>query len=92
MKTRGQMSNGFVAAIGSLIGFFMLIMFFIVFLGLLLFIFWIWMVVDCAKRKFKNDTDKIVWILVIVFLNLVGAAIYYFVVKLNDKTGKKKGK
>ena len=84
------MSNSFVAAIGGFIGFMMLMMFLTIFLALLLFIFWIWMIVDCAKRNFKNDTDKIVWILVIIFLSLIGAAIYYFVVKVNDKNIKKK--
>ena len=64
----------------------------IVLLGLLaiglfaaLFAFWIWMIVDCAKRKFKGDSDKVVWILVIVLLGIIGAAIYYFAVKSGDK-------
>lgn len=45
------------------------------------FVFWIMMIVDCAKRKFKTDSDKIVWILVIIFTQIIGALIYYFVVK-----------
>lgn len=47
--------------------------------------FWIWMIVDCAKRNFKNETDKIVWILVIVLAQLIGAIIYFFVVKSSQK-------
>jgi len=58
-----------------------LFIFLIASLAIFLFVFWIWMIVDCATRKFKNDTDKIVWILVILFANLIGAVIYYFIVK-----------
>ena len=48
------------------------------------------MIIDCAKRKFKKDIDKVVWILVIIFLNLIGAVVYYFAVKVNDKKKRKK--
>lgn len=49
--------------------------------AVLSFVFWIWMVIDCAQRKFKSENDKVVWILVIVLAGIIGAAIYYFVVK-----------
>lgn len=52
-------------------------------LAIFLFVFWILMIVDCATRKFKNDTDRVVWILILIFLGLIGAIIYYFVVKRN---------
>ena len=58
--------------------FFMLIIVILLVLGL---IFWIAMIIDCAKRNFKKDSEKIVWILVLVFLGVLGAIIYYFVVK-----------
>ena len=50
-------------------------------LAVLIFVFWIWMLVDCVQRKFKNDSDKVVWVLLIIFLHILGALIYYFVVK-----------
>ena len=53
--------------------------------AILLFIFWIKMIIDCAKRDFKGDSEKVVWILVIVLLGFLGAIIYYFAVKANDK-------
>lgn len=56
-------------------------MFFMFVIGALVFAFWIAMLVDCLKRKFKNDTDRIVWILVIIFAGIIGALIYYFIVK-----------
>ena len=48
-------------------------------------VFWIIMLVDSIKRKFKNDTEKIVWVLVIIFTGLLGGLIYYFAVFWNDK-------
>lgn len=62
-----------------------LLFFLIAIIAILTTILWIWMIVDCAKRKFKNENDKIVWILVIVLAGLIGSIIYYFVVKINDK-------
>jgi prolipoprotein diacylglyceryltransferase len=44
-------------------------------------VFWILMLVDCAKRKFKESSEQIVWILVIVLAGIIGALIYYFIVK-----------
>ena len=41
-------------------------------------IFWIVMLVNCLQRKFKVPEDKIAWILVLVFLPVVGAFIYLF--------------
>ena len=79
------MNNEAITSIRTLLGFFMLMMLLIVVIGALLFAFWIWMIIDCAKRKFRNETDKVVWILVIVLLSVLGAAIYYFAVKINDK-------
>jgi uncharacterized membrane protein YsdA (DUF1294 family) len=61
------------------------------FLGILLALvvlaFWIWMLVDAAGRNFKNKTEKIVWLLVIVFGGWVGALIYYIVVRAINKQG-----
>ncbi len=71
---------------GMVVGFLVflfLLPFFLV--GALLFVFWILMLVDAASRKFKNDTDKVVWILVIILTGLIGALIYYFVVYYKDE-------
>ena len=42
-------------------------------------VFWIWMIIDCATKELSEGTDKIVWILVIIFAHLPGALIYFFV-------------
>lgn len=56
-------------------------------IGILLFAFWIWMIVDCAKRNFKNDIEKIVWILVIILASWMGALIYFIVIRGINKNG-----
>jgi hypothetical protein len=37
------------------------------------------MIVDCATSRSLTGTDKVVWLLVIIFLHFVGALIYYLV-------------
>ncbi len=46
-------------------------------IGVAVFVFWIWMLVDCATKEPSEGNDKIVWLLVIIFLNWLGALIYY---------------
>ena len=41
-------------------------------------IFWIWMLINAAINE-RDTTDKIVWVLIVLFLHFVGAAVYYFV-------------
>ena len=48
-------------------------------IGLLGTIFWIWMLVDCATKERNQDTEKIVWILIILFTHFIGALLYLFV-------------
>jgi len=56
-------------------------------------IFWIVMLINCLQRKFKVPTDKVAWILVLVFLPVIGAFIYlfslYFGVRVRKKGRKK---
>jgi len=49
-----------------------------------LFIFWIAMLIDCLSKK-RNKTDKLIWVIVLVFLQILGAFIYYFLVKKKYK-------
>jgi predicted membrane channel-forming protein YqfA (hemolysin III family) len=45
----------------------------------LIFIFWIWILVDCATKELDTGNTKLVWIIIVVFTYVVGAAIYFFV-------------
>lgn len=52
---------------------------------ILLFAFSLWMLIDAITRDFDN---KIVWIIVIIFLNFAGALLYYFLIKKRNITRK----
>lgn len=82
------MANGLAAA-GAAVGAFVIlfILFWIVIIGLAIFafVFWILMIVDVAKRNFKQENDKIMWILIVILTGIIGALIYYFMVKRKDK-------
>lgn len=43
------------------------------------FAFWIWMLVDCLTKEPDTGSTKIVWLLVILLAQIIGAVIYYFV-------------
>ncbi|MFH1303529.1 MAG: PLD nuclease N-terminal domain-containing protein [Planctomycetota bacterium] len=47
--------------------------------GVLAFVFWVWMLIDCLKNEPSIGNDKIIWALVIVLLNGIGALLYYFI-------------
>jgi len=65
--------------------FFIGVWFILMGLAVLAFVFWILMIVDCAKRKFKNDNDKVIWIIILALTGWIGALIYYFVIKRPNK-------
>ena len=50
-----------------------------------IFAFWIWMIIDCARRDFKKSDDKIIWLLVVILVGIIGAILYYFIIKQKNK-------
>ena len=65
--------------ISGIIGLFLLL--FLGTIGLLLFIFWIWMLIDAIQNKGLTDGEKIGWVLAVVFLHFIGATLYFFIGK-----------
>ncbi len=55
------------------------------FLGLICTIFSIIMLVNAIRRKFKDNSEKVIWILAMIFTNFIGALLYYFLVYRKDK-------
>ena len=47
-------------------------------MGIGLFAFWIWVLIDCIKNEPSQGNDKLIWVLVIVLLQGVGALVYFF--------------
>lgn len=41
-------------------------------------VFWVWMLIDCLTSTMPSG-EKILWFLVIFFLHLLGALIYFFI-------------
>jgi hypothetical protein len=40
--------------------------------------FWLWMFIDVL---IKQNEDKIVWLIVVFFLNILGSMLYYFIAR-----------
>jgi len=56
---------GFIAIGGGLI-------------GLLIFIFEIWMLIDAIKNPRLEGNQRVIWVLVILLVPCLGSIIYYF--------------
>ena len=48
-------------------------------ISLLASIFWLWMLIDSILNPRLRGTEKIVWVLVVLLLNVLGAVIYFFI-------------
>lgn len=68
-----ELSNGvFTRVCGPTIWAFLLYLLVITY-----FIFWIWMIIDCANRKLKNPEDKTMWIILLILFPFPAAIIYF---------------
>lgn len=52
------------------------------------FIFWIAMIIDCLQRPderfpLEGQYEKLIWSMVLIFLNIIGALLYFGLVFLN---------
>lgn len=47
-------------------------------LSLAAFAFWLWMLIHAITNKGLSDGEKIVWVLVIIFLPFLGSILYFF--------------
>ena len=63
--------------LGGVMGLFLVFLAAIV--GLLAFVFWIWMIIDAIQNKGLTDGEKIAWVLVVVFLHCLGALLYFLI-------------
>lgn len=44
----------------------------------LFFVFWLWMLIDAIQNPRLDGTQKVVWVLVVIFLPFLGPIIYFF--------------
>lgn len=66
---------------GSIVGgvFGLLVWLVMAALSLALFAFWLWMLIHAITNKGLGGAEKIVWVIVIIFLPFLGSLIYFFV-------------
>jgi hydrogenase-4 membrane subunit HyfE len=70
------------AAAGGFVATAFIIWGIMVVVGIALFVFWILMLIDVFKRtNWKQESDKTLWIILVIILGYLGAIIYYFAVK-----------
>lgn len=77
-------SGGAAAGVAVGIFFIFIMIFYLLMLaaGIAGFIFWILMLVDAAQRtNWETENDKLVWILIVVLTGIIGALIYYFMIR-----------
>ena len=67
-----------LAAFGSLVGPDFLI---ILAIGVAMSAFWLWMLIDCIRNQTLRDTDRTVWLLVILLTHILGAVLYCFMAR-----------
>ncbi len=51
----------------------------VILLVILTSLFWVWMLVDCLTNQRLDSTQKLIWVIVILFGHVLGALIYYIV-------------
>lgn len=72
----------------ALLSFLFVIFIFLLCLGI--FILWIWSLVNLLSSKIKSSTEKLIWLLVILFLPALGPILYIFIgVDKKAKSNKK---
>ncbi|NII23460.1 PLDc_N domain-containing protein [Pseudoflavitalea sp. X16] len=49
---------------------------FLVLIGLLCVALWIWALVDIVRSRFREESTKIIWCLLVVFLPFLGTILY----------------
>lgn len=74
------------AASGAFGIFFIAIWCFFIVLGLVTTVIWILAIIDIIKRdNWKSDNDKIIWLLLVIFVNIVSLYYYFFYRKKLDR-------
>jgi hypothetical protein len=65
--------------VGSMVG--LLVLLLGAALSLAGFAFWLWMLINAIKNKGLSDGERIVWVLVIIFLPFIGSIIYFIIAR-----------
>jgi hypothetical protein len=72
---QNQAAAGAVAASGAAAIGIGLIIFWVIFGGIG-FILWLWALIDVIRRQFKNQNDKILWLVLVLVIPWIGSIAY----------------
>ena len=50
-----------------------------VILALAAIVFWVLMLIDCLQNPRLTGTERLIWVLVLIFLHLLGALLYLLI-------------
>ena len=59
------------------------IMILLLVVGLISLVLMIWALVDLFKGRFASDSERLVWVLLIIFINPIGAILYFAIGRKN---------
>ena len=62
---------------------------FMIFMAVLLELFWVWMLVDCAITRALDLHEKMIWMAVMILTQGFGAVAYALVVKWSRRSAPK---
>jgi hypothetical protein len=70
-----------IGMFGSIIGgaFGLLVWLVMAAIGLAYFAFWLWMLIHAITNKGLGGAEKIVWVIVLIFLHVLGPILYFFI-------------
>ena len=54
----------------------MALLFFILF-GFFLFAIWVWTIIDIIKSEFKDNNEKVLWMVLVILLPFIGTVLYF---------------
>lgn len=43
------------------------------------FAFWLWMLIHAIKNRALSDGERVVWVLVVIFLPFLGSVLYFLI-------------
>lgn len=61
----------------SLVG--ILVLLFVALISLGLFVLWIWMLIHAITNPGLRDTEKVLWVILIILLPFLGPILYFFI-------------
>ena len=56
-----------------------LVMLFLVLISVALFVLWIWMLIHAITNQGLRDTEKVLWVILIILLPFLGPILYFFI-------------